>query len=88
MRLDMRAGTAQVQELARANGIDCSWLTRARWPAATEQTGALCTAFGTSKAPAVTRVTGGQEVSCIRAICKIYGDRGYHMRCDAERGAF
>lgn len=42
MRLEMRAGTAQVQELARANGIDCSWLARARWPAATEQTGALC----------------------------------------------
>lgn len=40
VRLEMRAGTAQVRELARANGIDCGWLAPALWPAATEQTGA------------------------------------------------
>ena len=42
VRLEVRAGTAQVQELARAHGIDCGWLSRKRWPAATEQTGASC----------------------------------------------
>lgn len=40
VRLEMRAGTAQVRELARANGIDCGWLAPELWPAATEQTGA------------------------------------------------
>ncbi|KAK9827236.1 hypothetical protein WJX81_000649 [Elliptochloris bilobata] len=40
VRLEVRAGSAQVRELARANGIDCGWLARDRWPAASEQTGA------------------------------------------------